>query len=796
MMERQKTAPMSSFSGKIIALAIAIFFTVTLVLAVLLIYLETNFIEHNFHHSGQDMLAGIREASRIAILAEDVGRLEQIAAENMAQRREILYLVFYGSSGKKIFGVARDDQADILLDRASRLDPQRIFYDDAQLGEGVSYRNLEKELNGRVVEYRALFRSSEPGDLDMFAGSTAERPAPGGGQVSGYLRLGVSTKELREITGRIITDTAVAGMAALLVMGVVTVLMMKRLTAPLSELVAGVQAVAEGEMDKTIVVRSADEVGRLATEFNQMVVALNDRQRLLQESEARYRTLFERIHYGILLFDSEGFIVDSNPAMVHMLGFQEVKELGGTPIVNIFKEQSEFERLMELVASEGTVHDLNMSLRRLDGTDVETTVSITGQRQYKGTSYCEVVVVDVTKIMELERRLLQAHKMEAVGTLAGGVAHDFNNILTGITGYADLLTMTPEVTSNRELGGYVLAIQQSAKRAADLVKQLLGFARKGLYQEELVKLNNVAREVHGLLTETVDRRIAVSLELAADLWLIRGDESQIYQTLLNICLNSCDAMPEGGILRISTANLVNPQGMKVVGGVMPAGSYVLLRVVDTGTGMAAETIDKMFEPFYTTKQFGKGTGLGMAMVHGIVANHHGFIKVDSAVGQGTTITIFLPGAGDVRAAGENGAGEPVAVSPATGGATILLVDDEEVIRNVVGRFFEQMVGFTLLTAASGEEALEILTARHAEVDLVVLDISMPGMGGHKAFAVMHERYPQLPVIIATGYARDATVARLIEQGAAQLVLKPYTGKELLQAVKGFLERRRADASEK
>lgn len=857
MLINKKPIGFKKFSTKVIVMTIVINCVALPLLISLLIYRETIFLTDNFYRRGQDMLAGVREASRIAVLGEDAGRLEGIAGDTMRHRQEILYVVFYGSDWGQIFASAADSIFISKLNRLADELQREIAGSEVEWQESV-IRDRSFGKNVPVTEFWARISSSEIGELEMLADSAAEGGRPRTEKISGYICLGVSREELAGTIGRISRDALITGVLTLLIMSISTALLLKRLMTPFSELVDGVQAVAGGDMERTITVRSVDEVSSLAHEFNKMVVALKEWQKRLLESENKFRSLFERIHSGILIFDEHGEILNSNPAMAEMVGYEDMPSLSGVPLANFFKNRDDCAMLLDRIQQERDIQNMQLVLtNRKTGRDVETNVSVTCQMDAGGNyEYSEAVFVDITHITELEKRLLHAQKMEAVGTLAGGIAHDFNNILTVIAGRIGLMGMDPLVRGNKKLSDNLVSVEQSVSRATNLVSQILGFARKGMYKEDVLQLNKVAVDVHALLAETIDRRIELRLDLASELWPIKGDEGQIFQSLLNICLNGCDAMPDGGRLTIMTGCQVSAKDIPLADNIMPPGRYVFIRVEDNGVGMDEQTVTKIFDPFFTTKEVGKGTGLGMAMVHGIINNHRGYINVESRKGQGTVVSLYLPALleegmqedsrqGAVRNTGVAGAeaftaegresrtpdtarelpqteestssillaedpaawagvslNEPLEVVPEAeadqeenvlpekgeGVTTVLLVDDEKTILRVNRLFFSEQDDYLLLTASSGEEAVAIVKKDRAAIDYVIMDISMPGMGGERAFRVIHELYPDLPVIIATGYAHDNVVTRMLEEGAADLILKPYMGIDLVNLLNSYSSR--------
>ncbi|MBI5199594.1 MAG: response regulator, partial [Nitrospirae bacterium] len=324
----------------------------------------------------------------------------------------------------------------------------------------------------------------------------------------------------------------------------------------------------------------------------------------------------------------------------------------------------------------------------------------------------------------IREELFQTQKMDAIGVLAGGIAHDFNNILQGILGYASLLKM--KISENDPIYKPLEVIEHSAESAADLTKQLLGFARKGKYFIEPINLNNVVENVRKIITRTFDRAIEIKANINSDLWTIEGDKSQIEHVVLKLCINARDAMPAGGVIRIDTLNSENKVGDALHSTVIP-GRYAVLKISDTGKGMDQEIKNRIFEPFFTTKGIGKGTGMGLAMVYGIVKNHNGFITVDSEIGKGSTFTVYFPAVEK-----EIKRDEPELKEIPRGRGTILVVDDEEFIRALSKEALGGL-GYNVLEASNGEEAIEIYKNQRDNIELVVLDLIMPKMGGKETF---------------------------------------------------------------
>jgi PAS domain S-box-containing protein len=389
---------------------------------------------------------------------------------------------------------------------------------------------------------------------------------------------------------------------------------------------------------------------------------------------------------------------------------------------------------------------------------------------------------DITERKRLEEQLRQSQKMEAIGQLAGGVAHDFNNLLTAILGNVSLLLgAVPAADPNRE---QLLATEKAALRAAELTRQLLGFSRQTMLRLEPTNLNHSVQETLGILGRTIDPRIHVEVRLAERLWTVQADPGQMNQVLLNLCLNARDAMAEGGQLTIETSNQTIDENEARLHLDARPGEFVRLRVRDTGHGIPAEIKSRIFDPFFTTKGPGKGTGLGLAMVFGIVQQHQGWINCQSEVERGTCFDIYLPRSRETRPA----AAAATPPTPGGGTETILLVDDEAIIRNL-GRTILQRHGYQVLLAEDGRQAVE-LYQKEAHIDLVILDLTMPHMSGRDALQHLRRIDPDVCVIFASGYSAEH-VTEYVQDEVLGFISKPYRPQDLVSTVRTVLDRLKA-----
>jgi PAS domain S-box-containing protein len=405
-----------------------------------------------------------------------------------------------------------------------------------------------------------------------------------------------------------------------------------------------------------------------------------------------------------------------------------------------------------------------------------------------GTAILEGFIADVTdrirseqEYHRLEEQLFQVQKLEAIGELAGGVAHDFNNLLTGIIGYANLLKSgdckCPETAEIAD------AIEGAARRAAQLTSQLLGFARRGKNQIVPVDLHGVVREVVDLLGRTLDKNIEIQPLLQASPSTVVGDPGQLQQMVLNLAVNARDAMPDGGQLTFRTECVdLDEEYCRLHAGVTP-GRYLCLSVMDTGVGIPRDILPRIFEPFFTTKEPSKGTGMGLSMVYGIAKNHGGSVQVYSELGHGSTFRVYLP----VTACPSSEQAHSPLPRVVSGRGRVLLIDDEPVVRQMAARMLVEL-GYDVLVAGDGVEALEIYRQSWADIDLVLLDMIMPAMGGRECFRAMRQINPNVLALLSTGYGLNGAAQKILDEGVAGFVEKPYDLARLSQAVAAVLGR--------
>ena len=505
-------------------------------------------------------------------------------------------------------------------------------------------------------------------------------------------------------------------------------------------------------------------------------------ERALQASEQYFQRFFEEAPTGIVLLDAERRVEQSNAAFAALFGVAPAIGLGLDQLVHA-EDLAGAEAHLRQVAEIGRAA-LPLTVR-LKGPRQSSVLVYASRREDKGQTVGFILhMLDTTEQKRLEVQFAQSQKMQAVGLLAGGIAHDFNNLLTAMIGFCDLLLLRHR--AGDQSFADIMQIKQNANRAANLVRQLLAFSRQQTLQPRVLQVTDVLAEVSHLLRRLIGENIELAMVHGRDLQPVRVDQGQLEQVIINLAVNARDAMPNGGRLRIRTENVTTKDPMQRGDEIMPPGRYVMIEITDTGTGIEPEIIDRIFEPFFSTKSVGSGTGLGLSTVYGIVRQTGGFIFVDSAVGEGAIFRIYLPEHHAEAGAAQRLDGKEDAARDLTGIGTILLVEDEDAVRLFSARALRNK-GYQVLEARSGEAALEIVGEHLDELDLIISDVVMPRMDGPTMIKEVRSRRADLPVIFISGYAEDAFRRRIDAGEEVNFLLKPFTLKQLAAKVKEVLE---------
>jgi PAS domain S-box-containing protein len=503
----------------------------------------------------------------------------------------------------------------------------------------------------------------------------------------------------------------------------------------------------------------------------------------LQQSEERYRRLVEFSPNAILVHSS-GKLVYVNPAAVKLLGAHDASDLLGKPVIDfVHPDNKESERLR---IAPGIIHDapsplIEEKFLRLDGEVVDVEVSALSIL-YDGQPAIQDVVRDITEQKKTQEELLQSLKMQSIGTIAGGVAHDFNNILAIILGYSSLIEKN-NLNAGKQAEA-ITAINQAVQRGAALVRQILTFARKTDVTFEPLSLADLFRELFSMLEQTFPKIIVFKKNIPKDTPYILADRTQIYQALLNLCVNARDAMPAGGSI---TINVEKEAGEKLKEQFSTADqkAYICISVTDTGEGMNEATRCRIFDPFFTTKPLGKGTGLGLSVVYGVVKAHHGFVNVESELGHGTTFRLYFPCPDIIKKAVDTSQVESYNIGGTEG---ILLVEDEKLLLEMT-RFLLESKGYKVFNARDGAEAIEVYKAHREEIALVLTDMGLPVMVGPEVFKKLKEINPDVRIIMASGYFEPDMKTELLKAGAMDFLQKPYKSDNILMTIRKSLDKK-------
>ncbi len=503
----------------------------------------------------------------------------------------------------------------------------------------------------------------------------------------------------------------------------------------------------------------------------------------LRLSRERFQRFFANAPVGIALIDRFGRLEETNRALAELCGALP-QDLIGQPLIGFVTEEDRRAMAVKLAAAaDGPTHPEPVEVR-LKGPRDRTCVVFLSRLDGSdgGDGGLMLHFIDVTEQRNLEIQFAQSQKMQAVGQLAGGVAHDFNNLLTAMIGFCDLLLMRfrPGDPSFAD----IMQIKQNANRAANLVRQLLAFSRQQTLQPRILDITDVLVELSHLLRRLIGENIELKVVLGRDLGLVKVDQGQFEQVIINLAVNARDAMSGGGTLTIRTANVNQATSLRRAPEIMPPGQYVLIEVADTGIGIPKTNLARIFEPFFSTKEVGSGTGLGLSTVYGIVKQTGGFIFVDSAPGKGAAFQIYLPRhqLAEATLAARAETAELPAVKDLTGIGTVMLVEDEDPVR-IFGARALRNKGYTVIEAKSGEQALQLIRAADKPIDLLITDVVMPHMDGPGLVREVRETHPDMKVIFISGYTEDSFRQKLDADSEIDFLPKPFSLKQLAGKVK-------------
>ena len=558
-----------------------------------------------------------------------------------------------------------------------------------------------------------------------------------------------------------------------------------RLARRVQVLTTAAAEIARGDYSGRVPIGRRDEIGQLSKAFNAMADRVEHAHRALRESHERTQFALAAARIGVWESDvaSGGMTCSESIAIARGLPPDAAPRTIDEFLVAVHPDDRErLRRILHGQDIDGTTFQIEY--RTMPPGGGIRSIEATGRRQLDHTGKPVSVLgvsLDVTDQRALESQLRQAQKMEAIGQLAGGMAHDFNNLLTAIAGHGNLAL--DDLAGNPRARENVIEILKAGDRAAALTRQLLAFSRRQVMQPAVIKVNDVVANVDKLLQRLIGEQIRIVLDLSAPTDAVKVDPGQLEQVVVNLAVNARDAMPDGGTLTLATANAdLDESYAREHRGVEP-GRYVMITVTDTGTGMDAETQAHLFEPFFTTKPAGKGTGLGLATVYGIVKQSGGLIYVYSELGHGTSFKVYLPATTEQPSTAAAPRIEPVR---AVGGQeTILVVEDNPQVQEIARRVLTKL-GYRVLTASNGDEALSVLDAAASPPDLVMSDVIMPGMTGPELWKMLSLRYPGLRVLFTSGYSNEAIVRHGVLEPGTMFIEKPYAPGALARKVREAL----------
>ncbi|QTA86637.1 response regulator [Desulfonema magnum] len=523
------------------------------------------------------------------------------------------------------------------------------------------------------------------------------------------------------------------------------------------------------------IIARAMEKQKLQREHNNALAAL-------RESEERYRQFFEDNLSGAYISDPEGHLIACNPAFVNIFGFSSVDEAMNTNTESLYADPSELTVFLDQLRKEKKLEHFELKMRRTDGTPVHIVTNTVGVfNEQAELKEIKGYLMDVTNRKHLEMQLRQSKKMEAIGTLAGGIAHDFNNILFPVIGYTDMaMGSLPEdspVRSDLE------EVYKGANRAKELVKQILTLTRWTEYKKTSVKIQPVIKEAMRLLRSSLPSTIEIRQNISKECGYVFADSTQIHQVIMNLCTNAYHAMREKyGVLEVSLEEKqISSQDIALKDD-LASGSYLKLTVKDSGQGMSPEVMERIFDPYFTTKDTGKGTGIGLSVVHGIVKSHKGHITVHSEPGKGSVFHVYLPCTHSETRTSETTSDESVI---STGHEHILLVDDEDKIVQMEKRMLEQL-GYHVTTFTDSRDALEAFGEQPEKFDLVITDMTMPYMTGAELSRKMMRIRPDIPIILCTGFSEMITKEKARDMGIREFITKPARRNQIANTIRRAL----------
>ncbi len=721
----------------------------------------------------QTLVDYLTQTSISALVNYDQTMLHQTCA-TVARQRDVILAVVIDKNGK-VIATSRNPNSTHVLNQT-------------QLPLGFLQRGNSRGYISRYDQENAVLEIARP----ILINNT----------LWGWAIIALETTYFENLASRIRWSTLTAGILIIIITILVIQRITQRLIAPIDDLIRGTEEISQGNLTHQISIRDEGEFGQLARKFNEMTLKLNyyyrqkemlnrklheyseelekrveERTRELNRIKEEVIQIFHQIPIGLMVCDATGTIRWINEEFLKIFNLPRDEAIVGLSLKDtaIFKGKSLQKKLIQIFESQQKT-----SFQRTISIDKNTRriLEINTQPLYaedQSVSGMIFIFNDITLEQELLNKINRTKRLESMGILAGGIAHDFNNLLAIILPNAQMLHILLE--DREELLQYVETIERATEQASQLTAQILSFARGSRQsKKEILNLNRVIDDFCSMLDRLVNRRIEIEKHLAENLWNIEADRGQIEQVLMNMTMNSIDAMENGGKIIYRTANVEIREATMLFSSRLEAGQYVKLEVEDTGQGIPPQILDKIFDPFFSSKSESKGTGLGLSTVYGIVKSHGGYIDVRSELGKGTTFSIYLPAVFEA----ESQTDEQRPIKKIVSG-NVLLVDDEEMLQQTVGRMLESL-NFQVTIARDGEEAVSIFNKNPDLFDVILMDIQMPRMDGIEAARLIWQQRPNVRIIFSTGYADPQRLEYLRKLGIKQILRKPYKIKDLVDII--------------
>ncbi len=782
-------------------------FAVMMILSVVLISLfalmiiprEKAAILESMKSQAKNIAASISQATATAYLNGDYGAVVEHHMQILSKSRDILYIIAVRQNGFTI------------VNRPNRWETKDAP-DTAWVGRELSLRDgiIPSSLVKTEVYHFGI-------------------PLQFSGYDWGNLYLGISLETYHEQIKHTYLVIFYLSALCLVIAALMSYVFARRLTEPIRTLRRTTYRIMQGDWTARAAVPQYDEVGELAASFNRMTDRMVASQKSIQnayeelkkyrknleglvhvrteeltvanrklqmelaerrkaeqalaESEKRYRVIFETAGNANMIVESDQTISMINKAFEKLSGWSKA-DVEGRKKWGDFFAAGDYWKILRRQAKHGEKHahsDPEDYEASFVGRDGQARRVYMANSEIPGTGQTIISLLDLTEIKKLEAQLLQSQKMEAIGQLAGGVAHDFNNILTAIIGFASLMKMNAK--NDPQWMTYIDPILSSAERGSQLTQGLLAFSRKQIIEPRHVDINEIIRKLEHLLVRLLGEEIQLNIALSEEPVTIFADIGQMEQIIINLSTNARDAMPEGGMLSIVTETMTvsGEDGVGLTDQDKRPGKYAVISVSDNGVGMSRDTASHIFEPFYTTKEVGKGTGLGLAIVYGVVKQHNGYIDVSSELGVGTTFKIYLP---LVKAMAEEPPSGPQ--TPQRGTETILVAEDDDVTREL-SRLVLEKFGYRVIEAFDGEDAVEKFGRHHRRIDLVLMDVVMPKLNGKAAFEAMQRINPKVKVLFISGYTADIIHKKGIFESHIHFIAKPVTPEALTRKIREVID---------